>query len=152
MRVISLNRIQSAILAGTLAGLALLGSGVSVLAQQSGDPDLLPSVPKNLLAQAGSRVSKPVGTADQAQFSRGDVERAALGSIPDVRLKEVALVRMDNDAVNRPIHRDVWVVSLDPKNGLNPVPQPDGSRPTKVRYLIMVYDAKSGEFLFGESQ
>jgi hypothetical protein len=152
MRIISLSRIQTAILAGSLVGLALLGSGVSVLAQQSGDPDLLPSVPKNLLAQAGSHVSKPVGTADQAEFSRGAVEKAALGSIPDVRLKEVALVRMDNDAVSPPIHRDVWVVSLDPKNGLNPVPPPDGSPAAKVRYLIMVYEAKSGEFLFGESQ
>jgi hypothetical protein len=59
---------------------------------------------------------------------------------------------LDDDVVAPAIHQDVWAASLDFPNGVSPVPAPGSGERTKYSYFVAFFDAKTGAFLFAESQ
>ena len=82
-----------------------MGAGASTGAE------VLPSIPKALASQAGTNISiahQPTGPT----VSEASVERSAVEDFPDAKVRESALVFLDDDVINPPIHSNVWAVSL----------------------------------------
>lgn len=113
--------------------------------------EVLPTVPRALASQAGTNISAAQGATGQT-VSQMSVEHSALEDFPDAKVRESALVFLDDDVINPPIHRNVWAVSLALPGGTGLLPDFDTGKRAPIHYFVVMFDARTGQFLFGESQ
>lgn len=113
--------------------------------------EVLPTVPRALASQAGTNISAAQMPTGQA-VSQTSVEHTALEDFPDAKVRESALVFLDDDVVNPPIHRNVWAVSLALPGGAGLLPDIDTGKRSPIHYFVVMFDARTGQFLFAESQ
>jgi len=134
---------------GAVIGLsivALAGSGDT-------DPGILPSVPKQALAEAEMSLRQPSAQEVQGAASKAAIGTAVANQFHGAKVNEMALLHVD-DATKRPeIHGPMWVVALDPALGdaLNRDPRTGAQLTSKPQFFLAFFDAKTGEFRYATS-
>ena len=139
--------LTSALTAAVAALVIVFASGFGA----SSTPEVLPTVPKALAAQAGTHISAHHAVSG-AIMSQAAIEQDALERFQDAKVRDSALVYLDDDVVRPAIHDNVWAVSLALPQGSGILPDPETGQWTKVTYFLAVFDPHTGAFLFAESQ
>ncbi len=147
------------IIAGVAALLAVGGMAVAQLnAATNPDPAFLPSLPKQtIVGEGGPLITRPAAGASRSQaLTRQQAEAVALKLWPDAKVIESGIAQIDDDSVNPPVHRPLWVVSLQFPCGINPIPDLGATGPAAgparlAKYFYQLVDGQTGKPLWAQT-
>lgn len=143
-----------------------------ILAQSP--PPIVPGVPDSVWARSYTRLDAPT---EKPKVGQARIEQAALAQVPEATVRGTVLARIRSvyptltesvlatvgpNAMSvvypPPMDQLVWIVSLTPPDGYRPPsggPAPHSGRAQVTlpapRYLVLIFDATTGEFVTGIS-